>query len=1181
MVFVVETARNLTNQTNMDISIQHYLKHMSKLADQFNPHTYQETTRQRLYLKDIDCPDEWHKLLRDLLPPNVFYLNESTADGPDPGRRGSGAGVGPAGDLMSSLPAPMRAENLMCYIGHEGTYTPAHREMCASLGQNIMVETSGDGQDLWGKQEKPGSSVWFMTETKDRYLVSEYWMSILGHDIEVESHFAQINAWKHAPFTTYVVDQRAGDFILIPPLAPHQVWNRGSRTMKVAWNRTTIETLEMALDEALPRARMVCRDEQYKNKAIVYHTMQKYANLLTQVSGSRKPEWSDAATAAAQTDRKVLQLQKDFRSLFKLFTDILLSEMFSPGLPKEKHVQFLRFDSNVTCAYCRCNIFNRFLTCPTCVYELGPEDAYDICMECFAMGRSCACVSKFKWVEQWEWKKLAIEHDTWRRMIIDMDGEIDQASPMPLDIARQRLGKKTLAHVCQEQLKIRSWKGIKAPQKGRMGEHRRDADEAEDSGDDEDSARRKRSRKRKRRSQAASKNIINCHICKHRELDGKLVHCKCGTAYCYGVLFRAFDLMPLEVMEKPDWKCPKCLKICSCAQCRKAPGTRPYVPMGTLVGHDTKKVADPRSFESLVDFSRSNLNWINQGPDNDVGHPYETVRLRRLKEAAEREKAKEVTLDSTLADQNEARTQLGGGSTQDTIPSFETGGSGELAVDPNLTPLVDAVMEEAECRYRDHGNSHQPALRGSGPCAPRGDHRATTATTGLGSAFQPKAPASPKRDVAPIARMVPSPGSSTHDRVSRRPARSSLGNEKSAEEPELRDLSQSALEASFERTLANIQQTYAETEENDRYNIARARLLGLEKIVSSPVHPDQGKQRTARTAQQTDGPQSSPSVVSGHSTTSDSMGLEQLAASSLSRTKSPAKAKSAVQIRPAGRTNSTPSSKPTAALRPSGSRYPPRSASSKDHVNEDRSESESESEWDVISVASRRGHHIGSPSGSDTHPRRSPHPSKSSIVDKVAIPANHPTKTPRKKAVLFADDYSSSSFNHDLDESDPGIEVNKRRRSATWSEAPPSKRLRLQHKPREKEDPYEAAKRHALRVAEGQSLSTDVSSDSNQVDDDGPSTESEPDPQRPSFRPARRAKIKQRPSLPSKKEDSRGTKAGAATKTRKSAAATPSGSLFARPGMSGRKIKIVSQKNATGVRQSLTLDSRSISRSSF
>ena len=236
----------------MPISISHYLNNMGKLTNQLNERNYKDPHRQRIYLKDIDSPQVWHDKLKEQIPPGIFYLNDSTGElgGPgsvdEPNSSGPGMtrgrGIDRAGDLMSCLPPSMRAENMMCYVGHEGTYTPAHREMCASLGQNVMVEASGT-VDEHGKPCKPGSSIWFMTETKERHLVSEYWLSTLGHDIEVESHFAQINAWKAAPFKTYVVEQKVGDFILIPPLAPHQVWNRGTRTMKVAWNRTTVETL--------------------------------------------------------------------------------------------------------------------------------------------------------------------------------------------------------------------------------------------------------------------------------------------------------------------------------------------------------------------------------------------------------------------------------------------------------------------------------------------------------------------------------------------------------------------------------------------------------------------------------------------------------------------------------------------------------------------------------------------------------------------------------------------------------------------------------------------------------------------------------------------------------------------------------------------------------------------------
>ncbi|KAI9781813.1 MAG: hypothetical protein M1835_004186 [Candelina submexicana] len=644
-----ESARNLTTQQNLTLSIGHYLKNMSLLTTQWTPQNYKDPDRQRIYLKDIDCPEVWHSKLKEQIPPGVFYLNDSTGDIGGPGAideiasygagKKRGKGVARAGDLMSSLPPEMRAENMQCYIGHEGTYTPAHREMCASLGHNLMVETSGHA-DVDGFAEKPGSSIWFMTESKDRHMVSEYWLDRLGHDIEVESHFAQINAWKAAPWTTYIVEQKVGDFILIPPLAPHQVWNRGTRTMKAAWNRTTVETLEMAINEALPRARMVCRDEQYKNKAIVYFSLIKYSELLQRVQQQEQNTIDPQARRELNRGKKILQLKKDFGRLFVLYTAIILSEMFSPSLPMEKHIEYLPYDSNVTCAYCRCNIFNRFLTCTTCVNDLenGEKDAYDICMECYVMGRSCGCLSKLKWVEQFPWKDLEEKHDTWRHQIIYLEGGVNEKSPQPLLEARARLDKKTLAQVCQEQLKARPWRDITKP----LPTRDEDEEKIQVNGDGSVKKRRK-----KKRSDKWMKEHINCHICKHREEKWKLAQCSCGIAYCYGSLFRAFDLMPQQVMENPNWKCPKCLKICSCGACRRDPTQNGFQPRGTLLGHDTKKVADARSVESLVDFSHSNINWLKE-TEEDL--PNESRRLKRRREEAEQAKSFDPELDDHYVD---------------------------------------------------------------------------------------------------------------------------------------------------------------------------------------------------------------------------------------------------------------------------------------------------------------------------------------------------------------------------------------------------------------------------------------------------------------------------------------------------------------------------------------------------
>ncbi|KAL2863041.1 putative JmjC domain protein [Aspergillus lucknowensis] len=615
-----EQARDLTAKKNVPLTIGHYLKNMPLLTDQWNEYNYKDTSLQRLYLKDIDCPKIWHDCLKKIIPPFLFYLNKSadleSFEGPgartarsSKARNAAGKQVAKAGDLMSCLPSDMRAENLMCYIGHEGTYTPAHQEMCASLGQNLMVDAS-DGSVENGNATQPGSSVWFMTSSKDRKLVSEYWNSVLGHDINIEDHFAQINAWKAAPFTTYIVEQRPGDFILVPPLAAHQVWNRGTRTMKVAWNRTTVETLERALNEALPPSRMVCRDEQYKNKAIVFYSLKHYSALL------------DGVDEANLRHPRVQQLQNEFEQLFALYNQIILSESFSQTLPKEKTVEYIPFDSNITCSYCRGNIFNRFLTCPSCATT--PDDAYDICMECYAMGRSCACVSKLKWAEQFRWSELIEKHEIWRQQLLTANPSLGERF-RPFREERAEMGRKSLAQICQEELKRRPWVDITKPKP--VVEVVDDLSEPEAPSPPAKRRKTGRSEKSTPKSKAP-----RCHICKYAEPTWKLASCsnpKCSLKYCYGSLFRAFNMLPQEILETIGWECPRCRKICSCGACRKNPRMTPFEPTSTSLGHDTSKIADPRSVESLVDFRHSNLGWLKKAGSDEIG------RLRKHQEEAD------------------------------------------------------------------------------------------------------------------------------------------------------------------------------------------------------------------------------------------------------------------------------------------------------------------------------------------------------------------------------------------------------------------------------------------------------------------------------------------------------------------------------------------------------------------
>ncbi|KAI1160028.1 hypothetical protein F5B18DRAFT_542078 [Nemania serpens] len=662
-----ENVRDINAQTDIPMTTGHYLRSMRQLANQWTPTNFRDERRQRLYLKDIDCPDEWLQHLKKIIPPNVFYLNENVGENSSHGSRDDDIFGVPektsavAGDLMSSLDPGMQAQNLMCYIGHEGTYTPAHREMCASLGQNIMVEASGDRNG-----ERPGSSIWFMTETKDREVVREYFLSMLGHDIEIEKHFAQINAWKKANFPVYIVEQKVGDFILVPPLAPHQVWNRGTRTMKVAWNRTTAETLDLALHEALPKARLVCRDEQYKNKAIIYYTLEKYYRELQSFEDSAEASWLGLGQELMQNSARMKQMVRDFKKLFSLFTEILVDEMFGD---KQMNIEYVPFDSNITCSYCRSNIFNRFLTCKCCVRQLinGDEDTYDICMDCYVMGRSCVCVSGLQWCEQWQWSELVEKYETWRAMIIEQDGFVDiNVSPQPLELARKIAGKKSVTQICQEQLRRRPWNDITKPPE-------REPEESDDPEVDDDGRIKKKPKKRKKKQG----ETYRCHVCCHKDFTYKLHYCTtCPMAYCYGVLWRAFDMMPQAVMEQEHWQCPKCLKICNCGACRQSGNTEPYIPKNTLLGHDTRPIADDRSVESIVDFRVHNLSWLKAAGEENRSK--DSKRMNRLRQQADAEKAKDplTTLDADTAP-HEADSAL-----QDSI----TNGYGDQThiIDPEL-----------------------------------------------------------------------------------------------------------------------------------------------------------------------------------------------------------------------------------------------------------------------------------------------------------------------------------------------------------------------------------------------------------------------------------------------------------------------------------------------------------------
>ncbi|KAF8892491.1 hypothetical protein BD779DRAFT_1190079 [Infundibulicybe gibba] len=182
------SVRNIHNWRDSTISLSEFIQKSRSSP----PFIVQDET-ERLYGKDAECPEQWNKWLREggAIPSSLL------SGGPE--------------DYLRNLPKLNRVETLMCYLGIGDTFTPCHKDLCASSGQNLMCYTENDG-----------CSFWFMTESSSALDVSKYFHS-LNQELDHETHVITIDELAKAPFTVYIAQQKLGDLVLVPPRSSHQV----------------------------------------------------------------------------------------------------------------------------------------------------------------------------------------------------------------------------------------------------------------------------------------------------------------------------------------------------------------------------------------------------------------------------------------------------------------------------------------------------------------------------------------------------------------------------------------------------------------------------------------------------------------------------------------------------------------------------------------------------------------------------------------------------------------------------------------------------------------------------------------------------------------------------------------------------------------------------------------------
>ncbi|KAJ1930758.1 hypothetical protein IWQ60_000042 [Tieghemiomyces parasiticus] len=385
-------------------------------------------TLRTLYAKDLPCPAAWADHLRQRLPDPLFY--------------------GSKDDLMAQLPSDMQVDNLMIYIGSSGTYTPAHTDLCGSIGHNLMVNATQGSYALW-----------HLIRPADREAADRYWQLYTRgtSSIALENFYMPAEQLAKAPFRVIRLEQRPGDFLILPGDCAHQVHNAGrGYNVKVSWNRPTIRSLPYAVDTVLPFYQHALRPDTYRIKALGYHA------LISLRDRAERFRQRDNDPSSWVDSGEVIELTRELRDLIACVQDYVVDEWIvvqdvrilqgpDRGQPKSDgptglnsadhllpgatwtgvdetdlaiHISpgSTRPIFDLQCDFCRTSIWLRGFHCPECAIDdseaadslhaslardpalssasstsgspaLLPADGdrqgFDLCSHCYALGRSC------------------------------------------------------------------------------------------------------------------------------------------------------------------------------------------------------------------------------------------------------------------------------------------------------------------------------------------------------------------------------------------------------------------------------------------------------------------------------------------------------------------------------------------------------------------------------------------------------------------------------------------------------------------------------------------------------------------------------------------------------------------------------------------------------------------------
>ncbi|OGM41035.1 hypothetical protein ABOM_010289 [Aspergillus bombycis] len=291
--------------------------------------------RESLYAKDLQCPVEWIRALKTVLPSCLMQLGSF--------------------DLFRVLPKEITPEVLMAYVGTQFSLSGFHRCFSGTVALNLMIES----------EESRYGSLCFGTDQRSQEKYDAF-MERLGKSSHTDWANISIAQMESANFPIYVTHQEPGDLVIFPSATAHQIWNVSPMVTKVVWNILHASSIPSFFDYIQPVYQKQCYADTGRVPLIPIHALRdsshnpEEAKLLVDMlqqlvddeDTGRKTLGAMALVAAEarrQPSERLCHLCRDSHPVWKGITCSQCSAFFCyRGLYRHFDIDLLKFLRNET-----------------------------------------------------------------------------------------------------------------------------------------------------------------------------------------------------------------------------------------------------------------------------------------------------------------------------------------------------------------------------------------------------------------------------------------------------------------------------------------------------------------------------------------------------------------------------------------------------------------------------------------------------------------------------------------------------------------------------------------------------------------------------------------------------------------------------------------------------------------